>query len=145
MFGQITKPLATADRVPHLCVCSVTTIGDGAYNFTNIPSPEAEGARWVEEARNRGITRIAVLSQSYPSISKHVRAVKTEALRNGLRIASEQTFDANTTDFQAMIAAAKSSQPDAYYIEGLSPPSTCWQHSYLTRVSTAWHRSLRHP
>jgi ABC-type branched-subunit amino acid transport system substrate-binding protein len=121
LFGQITKPLATAERIPHLCVCSVMAIGDGAYNFTNIPSPEAEGARWVEEARSRSITRIAILSQSYPSIAGHVRAVKSEALQKGLQIASEQTFDANIADFQLLIERAKESKPDVYYIEGLEP------------------------
>ena len=41
-FGLLTKPLASAARIPQTCVCSVTSIGDGAYNFTNIPTPEAE-------------------------------------------------------------------------------------------------------
>src|SRR5262249_53508683 len=62
LFGQVTKPYATRARVPHLCVCSVTSIGDGAYNFTDIPSPEAEGQRWVPEAQRRGIKSVALLS-----------------------------------------------------------------------------------
>src|SRR5439155_1574471 len=33
-FGQVTKPLATAARISHTCVCSVTSIADGAYTFT---------------------------------------------------------------------------------------------------------------
>jgi len=68
LFGQQTKPFATAARIPHLCVCTVSTIGDGAYNFTNIPSPQAEAIRWVDEAKRRGITNVALLTQSYPSI-----------------------------------------------------------------------------
>src|SRR5437867_8549335 len=54
-FGQVTRPLATAARIPHTCVCSVTSIGDGAYTFTNIPSPDAEAVQWVQEAQRRGI------------------------------------------------------------------------------------------
>ncbi|SRR6266508_1221893 len=50
LFGQVTKPLASAARIPHTCVCTVTSIGDGAYNFTNIPTPEAEATLWVREA-----------------------------------------------------------------------------------------------
>src|SRR5438552_8024754 len=75
LFGQVTKPLATAAHIPHTCVCTVTWIGDGAYNFTNIPSPEAEAVRWVEEAKRRGISRVAILHQSYPSIDNHVKAL----------------------------------------------------------------------
>src|SRR6266571_617837 len=79
LFGQVTKPLASAARIPHTCVCTVTSIGDGAYNFTNIPTPEAEATLWVREAQRRGIKRVALLSQNYPSIHNHVRALKAEA------------------------------------------------------------------
>src|SRR5207247_856107 len=64
-FGQVTRPLATQARILHTCVCSVTSIGDGAYNFTNIPSPEAEGVRWVQEARRRGIRGTARTTQDH--------------------------------------------------------------------------------
>lgn len=121
LFGQVTKPLATAARLPHLCVCSVTTIADGAYNFTNIPPPEAEAVRWVEEARRRGITRVSLMSQNYPSISNHVRALKAEALAKGLTITSEQTFDGASADFGSIIAQAKAGTPDVYYVEAFEP------------------------
>ena len=49
LIGQVTKPLATQARIPHLCVCTVSWIGDGGYNFTNIPSPEAEGVLWARK------------------------------------------------------------------------------------------------
>ena len=122
LFGQVTRPLATAARIPHTCVCSVTSIGDGAYNFTNIPTPDAEAIRWVQEARRRGITSVAILSGLYPpSVQGHVRAVKAEAAREGVRIVSDQTFDTVTTDFRAMIARAQASHPDVYYVEAAEP------------------------
>lgn len=121
LFGQQTKPLATTARIPHLCVCTVSTIGDGAYNFTNIPSPQAEATRWVDEAKRRGITNVALLTQSYPSIINHVSALKAEARRQGLRISSEQTFDGGLTAFRRLIERARSAQPDVYYVEALEP------------------------
>jgi ABC-type branched-subunit amino acid transport system substrate-binding protein len=121
IIGQVTKPFATRARIPHTCVCTVSSIGDGAYNFTNIPSPEAEGRRWVEEARKRGIHRIAVLSQDYPSINNHVAAMKLEAARAGLVIVYEQRFGGSVTDFRGMIAEAQASHPDVKYIEALPP------------------------
>lgn len=121
LFGQVTKPLASAARIPHTCVCTVTSIGDGAYNFTNIPTPEAEATLWVREARRRGIRRVALLSQNYPSIHNHVRALKAEAARAGLPISYEQEFSDTVVDFQPLIAAARASQPDVYYVEALSP------------------------
>jgi ABC-type branched-subunit amino acid transport system substrate-binding protein len=122
LFGQVTKPLATRARILQTCVCSVTIIGDGAYNFTNIPTPDAEAIRWVQEARRRGIRTVAILSGLYPpSIQGHVSAVKAEAAREGIRIVSNQTFDTVATDFRALIARAQADTPDVYYVEAPEP------------------------
>jgi ABC-type branched-subunit amino acid transport system substrate-binding protein len=121
LIGQVTKPFATRARIPHLCVCTVTSIGDGAYNFTNIPSSEAEGTAWVREAQRRGIRTVALISQDYPSINNHVKALKAEAARAGLIIVSERRFDDAVTDFQALIAQAAASTPDVFYVEALNP------------------------
>jgi ABC-type branched-subunit amino acid transport system substrate-binding protein len=121
LIGQVTKPFATEARIPHLCVCTVTWIGDGAYNFTNIPVPEAEATAWVQEAQRRGIRTIAIISQDYPSINNHVRALKTEAARARLAIAYEDRFDGSVTDFRSLIAQAAASKPDVFYVEALNP------------------------
>ncbi len=121
LIGQVTKPFATRARIPHVCVCTVRSIADDAYNFTNIPSPEAEATLWVHEARRRGIKQFAILAQDYPSINNHVRALKAEAAGVGLRVVDEQRFDESTTDFRSRIAQAESSRPDVLYIEAFNP------------------------
>jgi ABC-type branched-subunit amino acid transport system substrate-binding protein len=121
LIGQETKPYATAARIPHLCVCTVSWIGDGAYNFTNIPSPEAEGELWAREAQRRGIKRVALLTQDYPSINNHVRALKIEVARLGLTVADEQQFDGSVRDFRSLIGRAAAARPDVYYVEALEP------------------------
>jgi ABC-type branched-subunit amino acid transport system substrate-binding protein len=121
LIGQVTKPFATQARIPHACVCTVTPIGDGAYNFTNIPSPEAEAVRWVAEARRRGIARVAIIAQDYPSINNHVKAMKAEALRVGLSITFESRFADTVADFRPIIAHAQAARPDVYYVEALEP------------------------
>ena len=121
LIGQVTKPYATKARIPHLCICTVGSIGDGAYNFTNIPSPEAEGTLWAREAQRRGIERIALVTPDYPSINNHVKALKVEAARVGLTIADEQTFDGSVSDFRSIIARAEGAHPDVYYVEALEP------------------------
>jgi ABC-type branched-subunit amino acid transport system substrate-binding protein len=121
LIGRVTKPYATEARVPHLCVCSITSIGDGGYNFTNIPAPEAEATRWVKEAQKRGIKTIALLFQDYVSINNHVRAFKTEVERAGLQIVYEAEFDGETTDFRQRIEQAKALAPDVFYVEALNP------------------------
>lgn len=121
LIGQVTQPIATKARIPHTCVCTVASIGDGVYNFTNIPSPEAEGKRWVEEARRRGIRRVAVITQDYPSINNHVAAMEKEAGRSGVTIAFDRRFPDAEPDFGAIIAEARKTSPDVYYVEALPP------------------------
>ena len=121
LIGQVTKPFATKARIPHLCVCTVAPIGDGAYNFTNIPSPEAEAVHWVAEARRRGIQTIGIVQQDYPSINNHVNAMKAEAERRGLRVVYDNRFSDTVTDFRATVAAAAALRADVYYVEGLAP------------------------
>ncbi len=119
--GKIVKPYATSAKIPHLCVCSVKTIGDGKYNFTNIPTAEDEAIQWVEEAQKRGIKSIAIINQKYPSIEGHVRALKEESVKAGIKILYEKEFEESARDFTQMIAEAKNNLPDIYFISGFPP------------------------
>ena len=121
VFGAVTRPLATAARIPHTCVCSQTWIGDGAYNFTNIPTPDAEAVLWVREAERRGIQKVALLTRENSSIQGHVRAVKAELARAGLSVSYEYVFTDSITDFRPLIAQARASSPDVYYVETFEP------------------------
>ena len=121
LIGEVTKPFATKARIAHVCICTVRQIGDGAYNFTNIPSPEAEAVEWVAEAHRRGIRTVGIVQQDYPSVNNHVNAMKVEAARRGLRIVFENRFKDTVSDFRAIIASAKNTAADVYYIEALEP------------------------
>src|SRR5439155_6970834 len=76
---------------------------------------------WVREAQRRGIRTVAILSQNYPSINNHVRALKTEADRVGLRVSEEQRFEDSVSDFGALIAQAEAASPDVLYVEAFNP------------------------
>jgi ABC-type branched-subunit amino acid transport system substrate-binding protein len=119
--GEVIKPYAAFAGIPHLCVCSVRTIGDGVYNFTNIPLAQDEAERWVEEARRRGVKKLAIMSQDYPSIDGHVRALKAEAQRQGIELTYVNRFAGGTLDFRSMIDEAKRSAPDLYFVEAAEP------------------------
>jgi ABC-type branched-subunit amino acid transport system substrate-binding protein len=119
--GKIVKPSATAARIPLFCICSVGDVGDELYTFTTMPLAEDEAAQWVAEAKRRGIKRIARLTQDYPSIENHVRALKAEATPAGILFVFEDRFDAATTDFRSRIAAAQRTAPDVYFAEAFNP------------------------
>jgi len=111
----------TSAKIPHLCVCSIKTIGDGEYNFTNIPLAEDEAIAWVAEAKKQGVKAVAILNQKYPSIQGHVKGLKEEAGKQGIEIVFEKQFEANINDFSSMIDEARNKRPDIYFISGFSP------------------------
>ena|SRR5437867_2596299 len=119
--GQIVRPYATAAKIPLFCICSVREVGDQLYTFTIMPLAEDEAMRWVAEAQRRGIKRIARLTQDYPSIDNHVRALRAEATPAGIEFVYEDRFDRSITDFRSSIAAAKRASPDVYFIEAFNP------------------------
>jgi ABC-type branched-subunit amino acid transport system substrate-binding protein len=121
MSGEIVKPYATAAKIPLFCICSVGSVGDELYTFTTMPLAEDEATMWVAEANQRGIKRVALLTQDYPSIDNHVRALRAEAARAGIVFVYEDWFAAATTDFSAPIAAAKATAPDVYFVEAFNP------------------------
>jgi hypothetical protein len=75
----------------------------------------------VAEANRRGIKRVALLTQDYPSIDNHVRALRAEATNVGIVVVYADRFAATTTDFSARIAAAKATAPDVYFVEAFNP------------------------
>jgi ABC-type branched-subunit amino acid transport system substrate-binding protein len=119
--GQIAKSYATAAKIPLFCICSVGDIGDELYTFTTMPLAEDEASRWVDEAKRRDIERIALLTQDYPSIDNHVRALKAEAAKAGIAFVYEDRFEESTTDFDSRIMAAKGTSPDVYFVESFNP------------------------
>jgi ABC-type branched-subunit amino acid transport system substrate-binding protein len=121
MSGQIVKPYVTAAKIPLFCICSVSSVGDELYTFTTMPLAEDEATQWVAEATRRGIKSVALLTQDYPSINNHVRALRAEAAKAGIVFVHEDRFAATTTDFSSRIAAAKGTSPDVYFVEAFNP------------------------
>jgi ABC-type branched-subunit amino acid transport system substrate-binding protein len=122
IVGQQVAPVTAGAKIPHLCVCSIPTIGDGKYNFTNIPLPEEEADAWVAEARKRGIRSVAIIAQQYPSINGHVNALKKAAETAGIKVVYEYRFPQGATSFLKPVRRAlEQYQPDAFYVSGYEP------------------------
>jgi ABC-type branched-subunit amino acid transport system substrate-binding protein len=114
--GEHVTPIATEAKVPHICICSIPTIGDGRYNYTNIPLAEDEAEAWVAEAKARGLRTIAILAQKYASVDGHVNALKIAARAAGLQVVYEYRFPAGATDFLKPMMAAGATNPDVYFV-----------------------------
>jgi branched-chain amino acid transport system substrate-binding protein len=125
IVGQLVAPVAAEAKIPQLCVCSIPTIGDGNYNFTNIPLAEDEADAWVTEAQKQGIKSVAIIAQQYPSIDGHVNALKKAAETAGIKVVYEYRFPQGTTSFLDPVRTAlEEYQPDAFYVSGYEPSLT---------------------
>jgi ABC-type branched-subunit amino acid transport system substrate-binding protein len=122
--GEEVAPIATEAKVPQICVCSVPTIGDGQYNFTNIPLGVDEAEAWVAEAKSRGVRTIAILAQSYKSIDIQVADMKAAAEKAGMQVVYEYRFPQGTTEFLKPMQAAGAKDPDVYFVSGYEPSLT---------------------
>src|SRR5207249_3129794 len=141
--GQIVKPYATAAKIPFFCICSVSSVGDELYTFTTMPLAEDEATQWVAEAKRRGIKRIARLTQDYPSIDNHVRALKVEAAPAGITFVYEDRFEASTADFNPASRLRNAHLPTSILSRRSTPPSICSANTSRMRVSEIWHPSSR--
>jgi hypothetical protein len=122
--GEHVAPIATEAKVPHICICSIPTIGDGRYNYTNIPLAEDEAEAWVAEAKARGLRTIAILAQKYASVDGHINALKIVARAAGLQVVYEYRFPAGATDFLKPMMAAGATNPDVYFVSAYEPSLT---------------------
>jgi ABC-type branched-subunit amino acid transport system substrate-binding protein len=122
--GELVVPIATEAKVPQICICSIPTIGDGQYNFTNIPLAEDEAEAWVAEAKSRGLRTIAILAQEYPSVDGHVKGLKVAAEKAGMEVVYEYRFPAGTSAFLKPMQAAGAKNPDVYFVSAYEPSLT---------------------
>jgi ABC-type branched-subunit amino acid transport system substrate-binding protein len=122
--GEWVAPIAKQAGVPQICICSIPTIGDGQYNFTNIPLAEDEAEAWVSEATSRGLRTIAILAQEYPSIDGQVDGMKAAAEEAGMEVVYEYRFPAGTTEFLEPMMAAGEKSPDVYFVSAYEPSLT---------------------
>jgi ABC-type branched-subunit amino acid transport system substrate-binding protein len=122
--GEWVAPIAKQAGVPQICICSIPTIGDGQYNFTNIPLAEDEAEAWVSEATSRGLRTIAILAQEYPSIDGQVDGMKAAAEKAGMEVVYEYGFPADTTEFLEPMMAAGEKSPDVYFVSAYEPSLT---------------------
>lgn len=119
--GKASAPVASAAKIPLVCVCTDTTVADGVYTFTNLILPQTEADRWIQEAKARGVKSVAVISQNHPGYNALVDAVLAGLPQAGIKVSYNDRFDGKETDFRTTIAKAKATNPDMYFIPSFPP------------------------
>lgn len=119
--GNAVKPIATANKTPHICVCVDIGVADNITNFIYTPLPKMEAEAWVAEALNRGVKKVAIVAQNQAGMNLIVGHIKEGLQARGIAVVSEDRFEPGTKDFKTLLAKAKATEPDVYLIAAFPP------------------------
>lgn len=119
--GNAVKPLAAKAGIVHICDCTDVSIANAPYNFTNLVLPKEETKAWLDEAEKKGVKNIAIFSLIHPGAQAIVDSMIPQIEPRGMKVVFNETFPADTRDFKTMIAKAKKTNPDIYYVMSFAP------------------------
>ncbi|MFA6432244.1 MAG: ABC transporter substrate-binding protein [Candidatus Paceibacterota bacterium] len=120
--GNAVKPIATAAGVPHTCICVDSTLTkDNRTNFIYLALPEIESRAWVDEAATVGMKKVALIAQNHPGFNLIVNVIKPIFAEKSISVVFEERYDPSTKDFKTVLAKARASNPDGYFIGGFPP------------------------
>lgn len=118
--GNAVKTIAKTAGIPHICLCSDSTVGDGT-SFTNILLAPDETKVWLTEAQSMGIKTIAILGQNQPGYNLILDSLRAQVSNFGIKIVYDEKIEPTVKDFNTNIAKAQATKPDLLLI-GFFPP-----------------------
>lgn len=120
--GPIITPLATKAKTLHYSISVQPYIAEGLTNFIHWAPSKALNELMAEEMKRRGIKKFGVLrSTTYEGWKFYLDDIKNAAKRLGLEMVTDQTFQADTTDFRTQIAKASKAGAEIYVLYCGSP------------------------
>jgi len=119
--GNAIKSIAEKAGVIHISNSKDISIGNVPYNYTNLMTPDKEVAASISEALKRGNKTAAILGQVHSGVAMLVKAFLPEAEKQGLKVVYNESFTGDNRDFKTIIAKAKQSKADIYFILAYPP------------------------
>ncbi len=119
--GNGVKAIAEKAGVIHICDCTDVSIGNAAYNFTNLMLPVDETHAWLTEAAKRGNKTMAALIQVHPGATALMKAMSSQIDASGLKLVFNESFNGLDRDFKTLVAKAKQSKADIYLVIAYPP------------------------
>ncbi len=120
--GNAVKPIAAANKIPHVCVCADARLSDNSINFINSVVPDDEMKVWVAYAAEQGVKKIAIIAQNHPGFNLITDTLKKQLASSGIEVVYEEHFEPTQKDFKTDIAKAGQKKPDLYFIGAYPPP-----------------------
>lgn len=119
--GNAVKAQAEKAGIIHVCDCADLTIGNAAYNFTNLMLPQDETRAWLDEAVRRGNKTVAILAKVHPGSVALVNALLPQIPASGMHLVFNESFNGSDRDYLSLIAKAKRSGADIYIVIAYPP------------------------
>lgn len=119
--GNIVSPLTQQNKILHIGIASDANIAKGEYNFIDWTSPKEENRAFIQELKNRGIKKIAIIALNQQGIVAIIDDMKSKLQGTGIEITYDELFNPGQKDFRTILLKARESNPDIYFMQSLSP------------------------
>lgn len=120
--GPIVTPIASKANTLHYSISVQPYIAKGMTNFIHWAPSKALNGRMAEVMKKKGINKYGVLrSTTWEGWAIYKDDLNKTARELGLEMVTDQTFQADTTDFRTQIAKAKKAGAEIYVLYCGSP------------------------
>lgn len=119
--GNVTSPIAEQNKIVHFGVTTDLNVAKGDYNFIHYTLPAEQTKAFITELSKKGVKKIAYFvlnSQGYLATEADV---KTNLIKAGIELVSEQKFNTGEKDFRTYISKAKLANADIWVIGAQTP------------------------
>jgi branched-chain amino acid transport system substrate-binding protein len=118
--GNVIAPLAETNKIPHIGMASDPVVAKGDYNFINWTRPQEEVMALVNELKNKGITKVAIISVNQQGFIAINKDFEEKAKVAGITIVTE-VFNQGQTDFKTVISKLQKENPGIYLLNAFDP------------------------
>ncbi|MEW6602320.1 MAG: ABC transporter substrate-binding protein [Nitrospirota bacterium] len=116
-MAAVIAPMVKSHDKLSFGITAVSSNADGEYSFLHWTPAMEQAAVIVNEFKNKGIKKVAIFrSVSLEDWTAYVDALKKLVADTDIKIVAEHSFTDDTKDFRSMIAQAKSTKPDIYFL-----------------------------
>ncbi|MEW6602367.1 MAG: ABC transporter substrate-binding protein [Nitrospirota bacterium] len=120
--GPIVTPIATESKTLHYSISVQPYISEGLTNFIHWAPSKALNGTMAEEMKKRGIRKYGVLrSTTWEGWAIYKNDLLNRAKELGLEMVTDQTFQADTSNFRTQIAKARKAGAEIYVLYCGSP------------------------
>ncbi len=116
-MAAVISPMVKSHDKISFGITAVSSNADGVHNFLHWTPAIEQATIIVDEFKKKGIKKVAIFrSVSLEDWTAYVNAVKQLIEGTDIKVVAEHSFTDDQKDFRSMIAQAKTTKPDIYFL-----------------------------